>query len=881
MIINSGGNLRQECFDLLANLFCWFLRIKKGVLPILLLLLCIHEPYAYAIPENKKGNSDATTCEKISPPNMRGLRGDKKEEIAKIIASVESLEAKGEYEKAAQKYSLVKNILFEIEGECSLNSARVRLVYGTKLFRAFRLEESEQEIKSGLAMLKIANVASKETCEEYTGGLKFLDEIYGNKSENRSYASDFLESVQFLRECQITRQEEMKPIMFDLLLRLSSSFFFGYASRDQTESLRQKQLELAFDALNQAFAVVDGKPTDMQYAALLKKEGYFNYVIAGVSNDVSRKGDLLIRAKEATAMAMKIQYENNRFKQSNGSAMQLAYILEELEEYEEANIVYRRLIEESLTKPLNAINLSNNHNLLTGYALFAKNWGKAREFKDALQLLMRWESLAVQSLLPSLSANERLQYLNRFSQSDGVASRARLSGLITPGDRLDAFLQLRYSLIEAELIALQRNGLISADSSSSNATSLAERINLLNIDYSDRARKLLDQSDVFIQFVDASPDGYSSRIPQSEIEDNAQAFVVRPGQESEDVDVVSLCESSICSSLIAAALNASTEGLSDAVEKWSLVMDQIFPEKLVRMIREADTVFIGLDGPLQRVPIGIIRRYLKSRSVDSTRFILVQNINDIGVSARNLEGNDSFVFYSPDYGSTPKCDSGRMCREQWPELPHSLAEGRAVSKLLKANQLFGADASKSALLSIKRPKLLHISTHAGFRSSADEGKVDEPNNIVKSQILDGLYNLYVVASGANVLPSSRSLLTYKDLAGLDLNGTNLVVISACESGLGSSIRGYGLFGMHRIFASVGAGSTLLSMWKVDDEATSEFMKLFYEELDKGVSLDIALAVAQDRMVMDEKYKSRGWSHPYYWAGWQVAGNMSPIPAAAN
>jgi CHAT domain-containing protein len=90
------------------------------------------------------------------------------------------------------------------------------------------------------------------------------------------------------------------------------------------------------------------------------------------------------------------------------------------------------------------------------------------------------------------------------------------------------------------------------------------------------------------------------------------------------------------------------------------------------------------------------------------------------------------------------------------------------------------------------------------------------------------------------------------------------------------MRGYGLFGMHRILSSVGAESTLLSMWKVDDEATSVLMSLFYKSLKEGNSLDEALAKAQDRMIKDPEYAARGWSNPYYWAGWQIAGKMTPV-----
>ena len=66
------------------------------------------------------------------------------------------------------------------------------------------------------------------------------------------------------------------------------------------------------------------------------------------------------------------------------------------------------------------------------------------------------------------------------------------------------------------------------------------------------------------------------------------------------------------------------------------------------------------------------------------------------------------------------------------------------------------------------------------------------------------------------------------------------------------------------------------MWKVDDEATSILMSMFYENLKEGYTVDQSLARAQDRMIEDPKLISRGWAHPYYWAGWQVAGKMDPV-----
>ena len=215
------------------------------------------------------------------------------------------------------------------------------------------------------------------------------------------------------------------------------------------------------------------------------------------------------------------------------------------------------------------------------------------------------------------------------------------------------------------------------------------------------------------------------------------------------------------------------------------------------------------------------------------------------------------------------------CPTQWAKLVYSSKEGEAVSEIISANKVLGTYASKSSILATKSPKVLHISSHAGFTDDSAE-RFSASSELGGLQVLDGLYNLSIVASGANLYPPEASIITYKDLARLDLSGTSLVVVSACETGLGGSQRGYGLFGMHRILSSVGADSTLLSMWKVDDEATSVLMIMFYTNLKNGYTLDESLAKAQDMMIKDPKLASRGWNHPFYWAGWQIAGKMTPV-----
>lgn len=107
---------------------------------------------------------------------------------------------------------------------------------------------------------------------------------------------------------------------------------------------------------------------------------------------------------------------------------------------------------------------------------------------------------------------------------------------------------------------------------------------------------------------------------------------------------------------------------------------------------------------------------------------------------------------------------------------------------------------------------------------------------------------------------------------------DLVVLSACQTGLGKDVKGEGLIGLTRGFMYAGASGVVASLWKVDDEATAELMKLFYQGLfDKGLSPAAALREAQLAL-----RKQKRWQEPYYWAGFviqgQYAGNLSKSPS---
>jgi CHAT domain-containing protein len=230
----------------------------------------------------------------------------------------------------------------------------------------------------------------------------------------------------------------------------------------------------------------------------------------------------------------------------------------------------------------------------------------------------------------------------------------------------------------------------------------------------------------------------------------------------------------------------------------------------------------------------------------------------------------SLVLSSPNYGIDqsslrPSSTSRSSKRITWEALPYARKEGDLVSHILGAKHFYGDAADEPAIKSAKRPDILHVASHGYFRES--ESTEDTPSSAV------------VLAGANNTHPSSDNTsdgyLTAAELSRLDLYGTELVVLSACSTGQGDIRTGEGVYGLQRALTVAGARSTLLSLWKVDDEATAEFMERFYTRLKAGESRSDALAATQKEF-RDGTAGNRQWRDPYYWAAWQLVGDWRPI-----
>jgi CHAT domain-containing protein len=201
-------------------------------------------------------------------------------------------------------------------------------------------------------------------------------------------------------------------------------------------------------------------------------------------------------------------------------------------------------------------------------------------------------------------------------------------------------------------------------------------------------------------------------------------------------------------------------------------------------------------------------------------------------------------------------------------------EVEVLQKLMpQAKVVTQRNATKEVIQKAKAPKILHIATHGFFLS-------DRIPPLYAQAALKGNPTAYenpLLRSGlalAGFDPKSGNFggaLTALEASQLDLRGTELVVLSACQTGVGEVKNGEGVYGLRRAFMLAGAKSLLLSLWDVDDGATYSLMTSYYSRLSQGEGRSQALINTQRTML-----KSPSFSHPHYWAGFFHSGDWRPI-----
>ena len=208
------------------------------------------------------------------------------------------------------------------------------------------------------------------------------------------------------------------------------------------------------------------------------------------------------------------------------------------------------------------------------------------------------------------------------------------------------------------------------------------------------------------------------------------------------------------------------------------------------------------------------------------------------------------------------------------ELPGSKQEIMQIEALLKANKWqvtsrIGMEGTEESFLSMhgKAPQLLQIATHGFYYTPERAANVDYLKGYSDAMMLSG-----IVLSGGNAAWRGKELpdgvlggiLTANDIARLDLSDTEMVVLSACQSGQGKATS-EGLYGLQRAFKKAGVGTMVMALWSVSDKVTTEFMTTFYEQLaSKQCQWNKRKAFEKTKSIIREKYPD-----PFHWAAFAM------------
>jgi CHAT domain-containing protein len=373
------------------------------------------------------------------------------------------------------------------------------------------------------------------------------------------------------------------------------------------------------------------------------------------------------------------------------------------------------------------------------------------------------------------------------------------------------------------------------------------------------------------------------------------ALVLNPAGTTRAVD---LGPAAAIDPLIARALKGSEASSGDPSTLWQQVNEKVFPAPLLQLLAGANQWILAPDGELSRIPYAALPspRDPQRRLPDTVTLKLVSSGRSLlpQSPAPGTAITRSLVLADPDFGPPPANVSG------WRRLPATAKEGQAISKLLRATLYEKTDATTTVLTNAQNPALVHVASH-GYYASASEmpppTPAPPPAGGLRSAIAglpasreDAMLNSGIVLAGANrslrpdrfptASPAASEAnaddgyLTAKEAAQLQLRGTELVVLSACDTASGQQQSGEGLFGLQRALSVAGARSTLLSLWKVDDNATAHFMERYYTLLKQGKGRMEALLAVQEEF--RTKPQLPAWEDYRYWAAFQLVGETGPI-----
>jgi CHAT domain-containing protein len=278
-------------------------------------------------------------------------------------------------------------------------------------------------------------------------------------------------------------------------------------------------------------------------------------------------------------------------------------------------------------------------------------------------------------------------------------------------------------------------------------------------------------------------------------------------------------------------------------------------------------VILAPDGKLNLVPFEALLDPQGHYELEQRLMSYVTTGRDLlRLAAPHAPRSPAVIVAAPEFGPLPSAASSSAA--SFAPLPGALAEATDLQSYFPHPPLTGGKATKQALSALTGPAILHVATH-GFYTRAP---ITPPTGLLPPPSDDPAEDLDragLAMAGAN--QGAGGIVTAREIAGFDWWGTQLVVLSACETGVGAVASGDGVYGLRRALLLSGAESQVVSLWNVDDLSTRELMRDYYGELARGTGRAEALRQAQLRLMRQPRY-----AHPSFWAAFIPAGDWRPL-----
>lgn len=377
------------------------------------------------------------------------------------------------------------------------------------------------------------------------------------------------------------------------------------------------------------------------------------------------------------------------------------------------------------------------------------------------------------------------------------------------------------------------------------------------------------------------------------------AYVIRPQGEVQWKDLGAQKE-------IDAQVNNFRQALRDPQRTDVRPLARALDEKVMRPLRlatgDATQLLISPDGELNLIPFAALLDERGEYLIQRYALVYLTSGRDLlRMQVTRTSQSSPLVIANPLFGEPPgeslastnhnRRREARGVRRRSVVTGSDLNEvyfaplGSTAQEAISIQEIFpevsilsGARATEAALKQAKAPSILHIATHGFFLQNAESsfGAVIAGGTrgiSRRSRIENPLLRSGLALSGANLhqTKTEDGILTALEASGLDLWGTKLVVLSACDTGLGEVRNGEGVYGLRRAFGLAGAESLLMSLWPVSDYTTRTSMTTYYRNLKQGMGRGDSL-----RQMQLEMLKRDPKLHPFYWASFIQSGEWGAL-----